>query len=376
MAGTGSAGGYRLLMRFRFFVVLVFFVAVAYSINAQQQKKPKNIIIIIGDGMGLNQVTSEIIFNREDTPFKKFTDVGMSVTCAADALITDSAAGGTAIATGHKTYNGAIAVDTIKQPVESVFTYAVMNKKKAAGLVTTAPITDATPAVFFAHAESRKMHTDIAQQLVNAPAHVVIGGGRKYFLPKDQGGVRTDGVNLIQSLSDKGYFYSSEYITEGYKPNSKLWMLLDTNSISKAGTRPYKLGDLAMTAIGQLKNHKDGFVLMVESTHTDYAGHANDPVHLKAEMEEFADLVNRMLAYIEKDGNTLLVVTADHETGGMSLVHPKDKSQPIEYAYTTKGHSAGMVGVWAKGPGSDIFRGVYENNEIGKKLFSIARSWK
>ncbi|GMU85866.1 MAG: alkaline phosphatase [Ignavibacteriales bacterium] len=363
-------------MQLRIFLFFLLIIGLSFSAEPQQGKKPKNIIIIIGDGMGLNQVSSEIIFNREDTPFKKFTDVGMSVTCAADALITDSAAGGTAISTGHKSYNGAIAVDTLKQPLQTIFEYAVTKKKKVAGLVSTAPITDATPAVFFAHAESRKMHTEIAQQLVNAPVHVVIGGGRKYFLPQDQGGVRTDGVNLLQSITDNGYVYSSEYISEGYKPHSKLWMLLDTNAITKAGTRSFSLGDLAMTAIGQLKNHKDGFLLMVESTHIDYAGHANDAVNLKSEMEEFADLLHRMLAFIEKDGNTLLVVTADHETGGMSLVHPKDKSQPIEYAYTTKGHSAGIVGVWAKGPGSELFRGVYENNEIGLKLFSIAKSWK
>ncbi|MCC6549648.1 MAG: alkaline phosphatase [Ignavibacteriaceae bacterium] len=326
--------------------------------------------------MGLNQVSSEIIFNRQNSPFKRFFDVGMSVTCPADALITDSAAGGTAISTGHKTYNGAIAVDTLKQPLETIFEYAVTQKKKAAGLVSTAPITDATPAVFFAHTDTRKKHLEIAQQLVNAPLQVVIGGGRKYFLPNDQGGVRTDGLNLIQSLTDKGYIYSSEYIQDGYKPNSKLWMLLDTSAISKAGTRPFTLGDLAMTAIGQLKQNKNGYVLMVESSQIDYAGHNNDGTHLKTEMEEFANLVHRVLDFIEKDGNTLLIVTADHETGGMSLVHPDDKTQPIAYKYTTKGHSAGVVGVWAKGPGSELFRGVYENNEIGKKLFSIAKSWK
>lgn len=363
-------------MRLRIFVFLLLSFGLCFNAEAQQGKKPKNIIIIIGDGMGLNQVTSEIIFNRKDTPFKRFVDVGMSVTCAADALITDSAAGGTAISTGHKTYNGAIAVDTLKQPLETIFEYAVNKKKKAAGLVSTAPITDATPAVFFAHAESRKMHLDIAQQLVNAPLQVVIGGGRKYFLPQGEGGVRTDGRNLIQSLTDKGYIYSSEYIKDGFKPNQKLWMLLDTSAITKTGTRPYNLGDLAMTAIGQLKQNKNGFVLMVESTHTDYAGHNNDGPHLKSEMVEVADLIHRVLDFIEKDGNTLLVVTADHETGGMSLVHPDDKTQPIAYKFTTKGHSAGMVGVWAKGPGSELFRGVYENNEIGKKLFSIAKSWK
>lgn len=363
-------------MRIRISLLFLLVIGLGFTGQAQQGKMPKNIIIIIGDGMGLNQVSSEIMFNRKNTPFKRFVDVGMSVTCAADALITDSAAGATAIATGEKSYNGAISVDTLKKPLETVFEYAVNNKKKVAGLVSTAPIPDATPAAFFAHAESRSLRMDIASQLVNSPIQVVIGGGRKYFLPQGEGGTRTDSLNLIDALTEKGYIYSSEYITAGLKPNSKLWMLLDTSAIPKTGTRPYNLGDLATTAINQLKNHKDGFVLMVESTHTDYAGHNNDGAHLEAEMIEFADLVHRMLDYIEKDGNTLLVVTADHETGGMSLVHPKDKTKPIEYAFTTKGHSGGMVGVWAKGPGSELFRGVYENNEIGKKLFSIAKSWK
>lgn len=361
-------------MKFRSLLVILILFSFPLLAGGGEGKKPKNIIVIIGDGMGMNQVTSEVIFNPK-TPFKRFENIGMSVTCAADNLITDSAAGATAISTGHKTYNGAIGVDTLKKPLTTIFEIAVAKGKKA-GLIATSNITDATPASFFAHVDSRKKQNDIALQFSGKPIDVLIGGGRKFFLPKDfEGGAREDSLNLVNTYQENGYFYSSVFPADGYKKNQKLCFLLETESLKKAGERPYTLNDLAKTGLNQIKDAKNGFVLLIEGSQIDYAGHVNDSSYLTRELKEFSDMLHTIIDFVEKDGNTLLVVTADHETGGMSLISSADKTSPLSMAFTTKGHSAGIVGVFAKGPQSDKFRGMYENNEIGQKLMKIVTGW-
>lgn len=362
------------MIAFRLITVLIILICFPVQPGSGDNNKPKNIIIIIGDGMGMNQVTAEVIFNP-NTPFKRFENIGMSVTCAADNLITDSAAGATAISTGHKSYNGAIGVDTLRLPLTTIFEMAVKKGKKA-GLVVTSNITDATPASFFAHVDTRKKQNEIALQYSTQPIDVLIGGGRKFFLPLGlEDGAREDSLNLVETYKQNGYRYSSTFPVEGIVKDQKLCFLLETESLKKAGERTYTLNELAVTGLNQLKDSPEGFVLLIEGSQIDYAGHVNDSTYLVRELHEFSEMVHTILDFIEKDKNTLLVVTADHETGGMSLISSADKTSPVRMAFATKGHSAGIVGVFSKGPGSENFRGLYENNEIGLKLKKIVTSW-
>jgi alkaline phosphatase len=152
------------------------------------------------------------------------------------------------------------------------------------------------------------------------------------------------------------------------KPLSKFYALIDSDGVAKASERNYTLGDLTKIAISNLSQNKNGFVLMIEGSQIDWAGHGNNSEYILSELKDFDTAINAALDFAEDNGNTLVVVTADHETGGLSINGGTKNGKNLELKYTTKGHTGNMVGVFAYGPGEEQFRGIYENYMIGRKL--------
>ncbi|MBU2649583.1 MAG: alkaline phosphatase [Bacteroidetes bacterium] len=349
-----------------FFVLLigVFFAGCQqHSQTTQKQEKPaKNIILLIGDGMGTSQVFAGITANKGKLNIERFNDIGFSRTQSASDYITDSGAGGTAIAVGVKTYNGAIGVNTDTVPVKSILEYAE-DADKATGLVATSTITHATPASFSAHQKSRHMYEEIAGDIVNNDIEVFIGGGLKHFKE------RKDSVDLTNTLLEKGYtmVYKQELIptvTEG-----KLAGLLYEEAPPKFSEgRGDMLPLSSAKAIELLNQDANGFFLMIEGSQIDWGGHANDAQYIVDEMLDFDKAVGIALDFAEKDGNTLVIVTADHETGGMGLNGGDFTTGMVEGGFTTDNHTGVMVPVFAYGPQSDLFRGIYENTALFDKM--------
>jgi alkaline phosphatase len=351
-----------------------FFLLVLFEINAYSDSSPKNIIILIGDGMGVNYVSTSVLSLKND-PFRRFTTSGFSVTCSADKLVTDSAAGGTAIATGYRTNNLTISINPeTEAPMLTLFELAE-RFNKSTGLVVTCSVTHATPAVFVAHVKNRGMELEIARQFLNRKLDVVIGGGKKYFTPKSLGGDRSDEFNLITSITNNSYnYYDSYEKLKNDKPGNKFYALFEPVGLPKAADRDYSLGDLTKIALEYLSQQSNGFVMMIEGSQIDWAGHANNLDYLLTEMEDFNTALNTALDFAEKDGETLVVVTADHETGGMNIIDGDANGCDLDLEFATKDHTASMVGVFAKGPGEEEFSGVMDNYMIGRKLFKMLDS--
>ena len=329
-------------------------------------ENPKNIIFLIGDGMGLSQISGGMYLNKNRTALEDFPYVGLHKSYSADNLVTDSAAGATAFSAGVKTYNGAIGVDINKKPVKTILEEAEEKGLKT-GLVASSSIVHATPASFFAHNESRKNYEEIAIDFLNTEVDIFIGGGKAYF---DR---REDGRNLYEELAAKGYIIS-DYFTKSlsevkFDPNKKHGFLTaDTEPLSYEQGRDYLI-EAAQKSITYLDKASQGkgFFLMIEGAQIDWGGHANDANYVLSEFKEFDQVIQKALAFAKKDGNTLVIVTADHETGGFAI-NPQSTMDSLNISFTTGGHTATMIPVFAYGPGARMFTGMYENTAIYDKM--------
>jgi len=327
------------------------------------RKKPKNIILLIGDGMSIPQIYAGMTANKGNLYLNNFKHIGFSRTYSANRYVTDSGAGGTAIATGHKTKNSAIGIDSANIPVPSILEIAQSNGL-ATGIVVTTNILDATPAAFVAHVPNRNMMADIAVDFTETGPDVFIGGGIEYFRN------RKDGRNLISELSSKGY-HVCDTITELLKIRSgKLAGFLTENRVSKRGDQ---LPLTTEVALDILDDHKKGFFLVAEGSEIDGGGHSNDIAYTVEEMLDFDRAVGKALEFAEKDGKTLVVVTADHETGGLTLVDGDLKTGKITGRFSTSGHTGLMVPVFAYGPGAEEFDGIDENTSFFNKFIRLLR---
>lgn len=283
---------------------------------------PKNIIMIVGDGMGPAYTTAYRYFNDnpdtaviEQTVFDRHL-VGSSSTYPArvSGYVTDSAAGATALATGTKSYNGAIGVDVNKKPVESVLVWAKKQGKKT-GMVVTSQINHATPASYLAHNESRHNYDEIADSYLAAHENidVLLGGGWQYFIREDK--------NLVEAFKAEGFSYIDNYQQLATLPNNKKvlglfadkglpWALDDSNK--------HRLSAMVKPAISQLEN-KNGFFMLIEASQVDWGGHSNDIAVAMAEMDDLAKTLEYLEGYVEKNPDTLVILTADHSTGGFTI---------------------------------------------------------
>ena len=323
-------------------------------------------IFLIGDGMGLPQITGTMYMNDNKTVFERFKNIGFHKSHASDNLVTDSAAGATAFASGVKTYNGAIGVNARK---ESVPTLLEMAEKKgmATGMVLTCSVTHATPAAFIAHVDGREEYENIALGYLDTPIDLFIGGGMDYFIHR-----KNDTRNLVDELTRKGYEISTIFD----KDINSLDITTSKNiGFFTANAEPVRISegrDYDVQATNKAIDFLDerspqGFFLMIEGSQIDWGGHANDANYVISELHAFEKVVAATLDFAARDKNTLVVVTSDHETGGFA-VQPGSKLNDIKVAFTTKSHTALMIPVFAEGPGAEAFRGIYENTAIFDKL--------
>ena len=324
-------------------------------------KKAKNIILLIGDGMGSSTVFAGITANKGDSYFQQFHVNGYSRTAAANKYTTDSAAGGTAIATGEKVNYGSIGVDLNNKPLETILEIAD-KKGKTTGMVVSSSITHATPASFIAHQVKRNMYEEIAYDFLNTDIDVFIGGG------KDNFDKRKDGLNLLDSLRKRGYSVidnESEILEfngdklAGFISNEHPKSILERGDILVKSTTK---------AIEILSKNNNGFFLMVEGSQIDWAAHGNNTKELINEVADFDKAIGEALKFAETDGNTLVIVTADHETGGFAVKGGSDKTGEIKGVFASSGHTSTMVPVFAYGPGAKSFGGIYQNTELFNKM--------
>jgi alkaline phosphatase len=345
------------------------FYEVKNYISRKPGSKVRNIIFLIGDGMGSSQIYAAMLANKGNLYLKTMPVVGFSKTNAADNLITDSAAGATAFSIGEKTNNGAIGVDRMNIPRKTILEKAV-EKGMGTGLVSTCAITHATPASFIAHQPSRNMYEEIAADFLKVDIDIFIGGGRNHFQK------RKDGRNLLLELESKNYSVVSSMDSLKYaKGNKVAGLIASEHQQPYALGRGEMLGDASKFSIEKLKNNKNGFFLMIEGSQIDWGGHDNNVPYIVTEMLDFDRVVGEVLEFASKDKETLVVITADHETGGFSINGGDLETGLVEGAFTTGGHTAVMVPVFAYGPQAGLFSGTMENTDIYYK-FLEALGWK
>ena len=330
----------------------------------RKRRKPKNVILFIGDGMGAAHVFAGLTANRGQLYLDNFPYTGYSRTHSSDKYITDSAAGATAIATGIKTYNGAIAVDPDGRPLKTILEESE-EKGLSTGLVSTSSITHATPASFIAHQPSRSMYEEIAADFLKTDIEVVIGGGYEHFTK------RKDGRNLVEELREKDYrvFRSIEELES--ESTEKIYALTATNHNGRVADRGEFLPMATNKAIEILENDRDGFFLMIEGSQIDWAAHGNNTTYVVEEMLDLDKAIGKALEFAAGDGKTLVVVTADHETGGFAVLDGDVESGRVKGGFASGGHTATMVPVFAYGPGAEHFSGVYDNTMIYDKIRSL-----
>lgn len=335
-------------------------------------QRPSNIIFLIGDGMGLSAVSAGFYFGEEPSQFNRFHHIGLIRTSSSTHKVTDSGASGTAMAAGQKSYNGAIGMDTTASPIPSI-TEVVSGMGWSTGVISTSSITHATPASFYAHVERRNMEEKIAEQLVASEINFFAGGGTRFF------GMRVDGRDLFEEAGSRGIVIDTTGLPESldFSVDGRYGFLLAGAGMPpKTEGRDDFLPRATGLAIRYLSADTDGFFLMVEGSQIDWAGHANDQAYLVAEMLDFEQAIREAIDFAEKDGKTLVVVCADHETGGATLAAgtgDAEMNDPtgVHYSFATGGHSATLIPVFAFGPGAEEFMGIYENTEIFHKMAGL-----
>jgi len=352
---------------------MVFFACQKSEKNISQQ--PKNVILLISDGTGLSQISSAYFFKDSEPNYSRFKSIGFVKTSSSKEDVTDSAAGATAYASGIKTYNGAIGMTPDSVSVATIIEL-VQDKKIKTGLIATSSITHATPASFYAHQVSRRYYEAIAKDLSEAQVDFFAGGGLKFFSE------RKDSIDLVDKMKGRGFYMNTESLVglDAIKENEKVGFLLADDAMPKMQDgRGDFLPKAAQLGIEFLEND-NGFFMMVEGSQIDWGGHQNDADYVVAELIDFDTTIGKVLDFAEKDGNTLVVVTSDHETGGFTLAGSRvtredgrvynDYSQ-FDMLFSTSNHSATLIPVFAYGPGAEKFQGIYENNEIFHKIMQV-----
>ena len=336
-----------------------------YPTQAPAPEKPVNIVLIIGDGMGLAQIALAEYLYKPPSPLAQMEVIGLQKTHSATHLETDSGAAGTALSCGVKTFNAAIGVDADSTAVKSILEMA-RDRGMKSGLVETSSIVHATPAAFYAHVTSRGSYEEIAAQLVATGVDVFVGGGEKYFADR-----YSDGFDLVESLKKKQYQVlhlddpRGRANLENIRKEHKIACFTALEDPIRASMGRTYLPWMAMEAMDALEKRADkGYFLMIEASQVDWASHANDQEWLALEMQDAFTMMKGVLAKVREDENTLLIITADHECSYMSI---KGKRSP-RVEFSSKVHSSQMVPVFADGPGAEEFLGIYENTEIFSKM--------
>ena len=330
----------------------------------QEPAKAMNVIYMIGDGMALPQVYAAMLASKEDMAFAKFPYIGVVDTHSASNDITDSAAGGTALASDHKTKNGMLGMNPDTLAVKTILE-TLADQGKETGIVVSCYVTHATPAAFYAKEPKRSHYEDIAVQMAENPyLNLIIGGGMKHFTQ------RKDSVNLVERMENELGWKVYDTLADIDVTCKKYAVMADDDHMPMASERGDFLPRAVKTALKTLDGAENGFFLMVEGSQIDFACHANDSTWMMDEMLDFNYAVQVALDYAKEHGNTLVVVTADHETGGLSLPDPQGKYTNVTFNYSTRSHTCLPVLVYAYGPGAEQFTGWMQNRGLKAKIMN------
>lgn len=379
-------------------IALLAVLAVTSCNSAKDNPQVKNVIYLIGDGMGFGAVTSLLLAEDSITGFEQAPVIGLNETCSANNYVTDSPAGGTALAAGVRTKNGYCGLDPEGNRLTTILHKAQAMGKKT-GIVVNTTLTEATPAAFYAGVTSRRMTYEIAEQFTVSGVDVAIGSGLDHFIS------RPDSLDLTATLIDNGYDVYLNWSAVLNTPSDKFIGILPMADVHRQESGRKEAGAAAghevclaarlasasedagasdlseptvylqkasAKALETLSRDNDnGYFLMIESALIDGYGHNNDSEGMIAEMKEFDALLRQLVAYVDQHPETLLVVTADHETGGTWLNYTGYEvggSSPVAMSYSTRGHSGVVVPIFAYGEGAEAFAGVMKNTDIPKKI--------
>jgi len=393
------------MKRIRLISITMLALLFATSCNNNVAEKPqvKNVIYLIGDGMGFGAVSSLLLSEDSVTGFEQAPVIGLSETCSANNYVTDSPAGGTALACGIRTKNGYLGVDPEGKPLTSILRKAQAMGKRS-GIVVNTVLTEATPAAFYAGVTSRSMSFDIAKQFTESGVDVAIGAGLEPFIK------RPDSLDLTATLINKGYDVHLDWKTVLNTTSKKFVGILPMDDVhrrnesgnttagaadgaevclaAKLAASSEENGDTTRLseptvylekatakALEVLSNdNRQGFFLMIESAIIDGYGHNNDSEGMIEEMKEFDNTLRQLVAYVNQHPETLLVVTADHETGGTGVSYKSyevGSTTPVLLSFSTKGHTGTVVPVFAYGAGAEAFAGIMKNTDLPKKIEEI-----
>ena len=324
--------------------------------------KAVNVIYMIGDGMALPQVFGTMLATGEDLAFQQFPYIGVVDTRSASNDITDSAAGGTALACDKKTKNGMVGMDADTLAMKSILD-VLADQGKSTGIVVTCYSGHATPADFYAKVPKRTKYEDIAVQMAESDKlNVMIAGGRKHF---EQ---RKDSINLIERMENELGWKVYDTLADIDVNCMKYAVLAADGHMPKAPERGDFLPNGVRTALQTLSQDEDGFFLMVEGSQIDFACHEHDSVNMVDEVVDFSKAIEVALDFAKADGNTLVVVTADHETGGLTMIDPQGHYSNVAFNYSTDSHTCLPVMIYAYGPGAELFTGWMQNCEVKGKI--------
>lgn len=329
-------------------------------------KKVKNVIYLIGDGLGLNQASAAYYANKNQLTIFNLNDIGFQVNCALGAFTTDSAAAGSALATGEANANRHISSTVDGQDIPSLSDF-FDQKNYSVGVLTLGNVADATPSAFYGHNVERDNADEITRYLLKGHVDLLCGSGMREFTR------RKDGVDLIGELKKAGY----AFITDASEIDDQKGKVICIDERMDEAVEEPTMNFLAETtkdAIEYLQSQSDkGFFLMVEGAKIDYAGHAKSLPGSIIETLSFDLAVAEALKFADKDGETLVVITGDHETGGLVLLDGDEQTGRVMGVYVTNDHTPSMLPVYAYGPGAEKFTGVYRNTEIARRIKSMIK---
>jgi len=343
--------------------------SLAGMVRPAPPQQVRNIILMIGDGMGLTQITAGLYGNRNRLELERFKVIGLHKPYSSSHLVTDSAAGATAFSCGVKTYNNAIGVTMDTLPCRTIMQEA-KDRGLATGMVATSTIVHATPASFIAHNRHRNNYEEIAEAFPESGIDYFVGGGLRYFRNRNK-----DERDLTAEMEAKGYtisnYFAEEYsqvLPDPARPFGFLTAYEDP--LTAENGRDYLL-QATEQGLNFLSRRSDqGFFLMVEGSQIDWGGHANNGPYIVSEMIDFDRAIGAVLDFAERTPGTLVIVTADHEAGGCAI-QPESTWQRLQFGFTTGGHSGTMIPVFAYGPGAELFGGIYENTAIYRKMMAL-----
>jgi alkaline phosphatase len=320
-----------------------------------QGLKAKNIILAVGDGTGLNQVMlSRLAIGGMDHKLSidQLPYHGISLTHSYNNIYTDSAAAATTWATGHKTKNRYLSIDVNKEKLQTI-TEMLSKKSYISGLVATSSITHATPAAFYAHIDSRYKYSEIAEQLIDSPINIAMGGGLEFF--------------DIEKIEDSHHILTNKKsFNLNFNDSKKVIGLFDNDGIYRDTDKPTQREMTDFTLKYLNKNQCNGFFLMTEGSQIDWAAHDNNANEMIAEFRDFDLTIKDLINFVTQNKETLLIITADHETGGLQILKQEDDSVIVQWG--TGSHTSTPVGVYTYGPAAELFNGVMDNTDIHQKM--------